>query len=368
MSTSIVAGARRVRSNTRAMWDIAFMFSTVAGVAIIVFREDLLPRRFFYDGEHIRQIAQGFNSGFGDQSYVQVAAIYRWFGLAEHPLLASLLGFGLGASVLLLLRLRDEGAPSWPAILLTPVAMLLMAIYLGFYSKDVFLVPLVAVALVATTKRRVEVFFFILMLVYALNFRSYWLLVAIAYIPIRYAIGRRWKARWVALLIVAALVVFSVVIYFGLGVSPDHYRSVVNNARFNSEDAASAIQPLLPDVGFGAGLVNVLGILPLLVVPVPLLLSGSTYHAGLFLALALLWLFFFVGVARQKRVEASKTGAGTARSRSVALVLALLTVQALFEPDYGSTLRHITPLLPIWVALYWSRALDKGLKEGEMSS
>src|SRR5699024_6096102 len=45
---------------------------------------------------------------------------------------------------------------------------------------------------------------------------------------------------------------------------------------------------------------------------------------------------------------------GAMLRRGLALILALGAVQALFEPDYGSALRHFTPLMPLGIALIQS--------------
>ncbi len=361
----------RAAVDARVLWDVVFLFSVVIGIFVVVFRDDILPRRFFYDGEHIQQIAQGFNSGLGDQSYVQVAMVYRWLGMADHPLVASLFGFGLGVLTLLIFRVRSRAVPSWQALVLTPAAVLTMAIYLGFYSKDVFLVPIAAVAIAASRKRRVELAFVAMMLLYAIFFRSYWVLVALTYIPLRMAIGRGWRPRVTVLVMFGALLAFSLVIFYGLGLDPDHYRSMVNDARLSSEDAASAIQPLLPGDGLVVGTINVLVMIPFLIVPIPLLLSGSAYHAGLFLAITVLWALFFEGIHRQRRAsvlgsqESSGRPSVSKQSRAIAVVLAILTVQALFEPDYGSALRHMTPFLIIWVALHWQRSDQGRVTDGD---
>lgn len=347
--------------NARVVWDVVFLFSVVLGVFVVVFRDSLLPRRFFYDGEHIQQIALGFNSGLGDQSYVRVALVYRSLGLASHPLAAGLLGFGLAVAAFLFFRISSTEAPGWQAIIVTPIALVTMAVYLGFYSKDVFLIPIASLAVVASRRRRWEVLTVAAMLAYALLFRTYWVLVALAYVAIRIAFRRRWKASSITVLIVSILVAFCLSIYYIVGVDPDHYRSMVNDARASSVDAASAILPLIPGENLAVGIVNVLATLILLVLPVPLLLIGSGYHAALFLGISALWgLFFHVAHRRRTgrfegdlKAGGSRSMGRSATDRSIAVVLALLTVQALFEPDYGSALRHLTPFLLVWVSLAW---------------
>jgi hypothetical protein len=43
-------------------------------------------------------------------------------------------------------------------------------------------------------------------------------------------------------------------------------------------------------------------------------------------------------------------------ARASALLVAVVSVQAIFEPDFGSYLKHLTPLMPLFLTLVPLRA------------
>jgi hypothetical protein len=82
-----------------------------------------------------------------------------------------------------------------------------------------------------------------------------------------------------------------------------------------------------------------------LAVPVPLLVSGSAVQllAGGFMAVC--WILVAV---RTRRVSGSSGPAVL----PLAFLVSFLMVQTAFEPDYGSYIRHITPQLSLFLALF----------------
>jgi len=72
-----------------------------------------------------------------------------------------------------------------------------------------------------------------------------------------------------------------------------------------------------------------------------LLLSAQHAVYGLFLIT--LWSLFLWGVHRGSGLR----DLPIAWERGCSLALAMVSIQAVFEPDYGSYLRHLTPLLPL---------------------
>ena len=98
-----------------------------------------------------------------------------------------------------------------------------------------------------------------------------------------------------------------------------------------------------------------------LVLPVPLVLLGSPLYLVFAVGITLPWLVLAAGLARgPHRLLAGAPPAGdavtTAALRSAALLVAYLTVQSFFEPDYGSYLRHLTPMLPLLLAVVLTRS------------
>ncbi len=83
----------------------------------------------------------------------------------------------------------------------------------------------------------------------------------------------------------------------------------------------------------------------LLAFPLPLLLSGDAVQllAGGFMAVCWALLAF------RSRLIVGGRGAGLL---PLAFLLSFLMVQTAFEPDFGSYIRHITPQLAIFLALF----------------
>jgi hypothetical protein len=170
-------------------------------------------------------------------------------------------------------------------------------------------------------------------------FREYWFLNAGLY-AVYLAVSRPRVPRWVLLLLpVVALVAIALVAFWALGVQSDFARSQVNDLRQGTEDARTAITPFVDWPGPLAPLVNTVLTLFTIVLPVPLLLRGQAYYVVAASAFVAIWVTFLLGLRRIRP--------GSVGLRCVLLVLSALTTQALFEPDYGSALRHLAPLLGV---------------------
>ena len=100
--------------------------------------------------------------------------------------------------------------------------------------------------------------------------------------------------------------------------------------------------------------------------PWPLVLGGSVTYLVMAGVLVVLWGLVAVSIRRLQRERAARSGRrdDTGRylsaplaersprpERAVALLLALVVVQAIFEPDYGSYVKHLSPVLPLFLTL-----------------
>lgn len=328
-----------------AISSAAIAAAVLIGVMIVLFRQSILPEKFFADGEFIRSIALGTNIAPADHSYLAVGLLYRWLGLAHLPLLASLLGYAAYVAVMLWgarpLRTREA---SIPELVLLSAALMIGAVYLGWYSKDVLVLPITVVALVRSRSRAVDVGLLVAIAGYALLFRQYWAIVAGTFLVLRLAAAAR--SRLSTIVVVVPVLAFAVAIVLGvaLGVAPDHYRSSANASR-DVTDVQSAITPLLPSTALPLQAIDIVLTFLSLLAPIPLLLHGGSYYVLIALALASMWVLLANRARRAFAGDRDPVG-----ERQLALMLGFVVVQALFEPDYGSALRHLTPLLPVAVA------------------
>ncbi len=300
-----------------------------------------LPPKYFYDSVKIQQIAAGIARFEEDRAFTVTGALYRWLGLAGSPwvvaVLTMLLAYGIVA-----LAWRDTRYVSEAQMALASLYLLLSAVYLSSYSKDVFVLLIVAVVLTGPRGLGGELLILGAMLMYAYLVREYWFLITVVYIAARYTYRGRFRSRTVLLFLIVATLVSAVAFAVGQGVDLDHFRGVVNEDR--TADAETAITLSVAPGVLGSALSSLL-VLATLIVPIPLLLTGNPLHAVFFGMVVTMWTL--VGRAVRVRLRAGVGGAGDVRwVRTFAMVTSFVLVQSFFEPDYGSYLRHLSPVLP----------------------
>jgi hypothetical protein len=329
---------------------LIFVALGLLGVCVVAFRDSLLPPRFSYDGIRIQQIASGLVSTPNDPSYGRVGAAYRAMGLANDSFLAGLLGFAAYLACTAFACRQLGWRVTWPWTLASTVGISLAAVYLGFYSKDVFV--LAVTALLMIDRRRIATYGAVLaMIAYALLFRSYWLVIAglfcLFWLTVRFG-RRRLRLRLRARLVIAVVLglclvaaAYSVV----NGVEIQSIRTGLNAERIGSPDASSTIPTFIPGSGLPLQLANLVVTLAFLVIPVPLLALGGLYYLAIAILIAGLWIAF-LGISTARGSSRSTSLPHWRRASLIAYPVAFVATQAVFEPDYGSALRHLTPVLP----------------------
>jgi hypothetical protein len=347
---------RRHVDHDRVFKQLLVAVFLVGSTCYVLLGSPFIPDRFLYDSKKIATIAGGYQGYDSDKSFSTVGAIYRELGLADQPVWAALLGYLLFVVVLLLaLRGRIRNADLM-ALALVAGTIVLAAVYVGTYSKDVFVLP---IALIALWRRRgllPELVLVGAMAYYAHEFRDYWYLVIGGYLGFRLVMARRFSVRRMIGAALAALVVLSVVFQNYLGVELDFYRTKVNEVRIGDVDTRTLIEPFFDLEGPVGSFLNSAIVLVTFAVPLPLISRLSPYYLVVAAFLLVLW-FMFVRAIHRSPVE---TRTDPTWARLVALVLGLTVVQSVFEPDYGSYVRHLTPLLPLMLAVVLWRPRASG--------
>lgn len=315
------------------------LVAAAVGVAVVVLRSAILPRRFLLDSLQIQAIASGRLSSQGDKSFGNVAAVYRVLGLQDVPVVAGLLGYALALALLAVVLVQARGRLTWLATAAIVVTTGMSAVYLGTYSKDVLVLPIIALALCMRRGLVGEVVVVTSMLVYAEALRTYWFLVAGIFVVTKIVLHFTNRRLVVLLAAPIALLALALVVPLLTGQPSDFARTHVNESR-GFEVASTTIHQFvsLPQP-FGS-LVNTELVLLTAVLPLPLLLRGGAYYYGSAAVFIVVWVAFFFG--------ASHVALGSRAMRGVVFVAAFVGTQALFEPDYGSLLRHLTPMFPIF--------------------
>lgn len=351
----VLADVDRVRRGRWVATDLAMLLSVALGTVIVLLRDSILPDKFSYDSDKIQAMAQG-SLAYEDRSFTPVATVYRTLGLADRPALAAVLGFGSFVAVAVAMRVRLAAlTPSRSTPYLFAVSIVLGAVYLGVYSKDVFVVGVVAVAVLWRRPRGGTAALVALAVIYGSFFRTYWLVVAAVVIVFVVLLKHLRSLLALALSAVAMVVVLGFAYALVNGAPVSVLRAGINDNRGDRGDALTQIPVFVHGGGFLLESLNLVVTLGVLVVPLPLLLLGSVYHV--FVAVGLLSIWVLIGNLLHSGLRSGAFVADQSLRRSAALLVAILVTQALFEPDYGSALRHLVPflLIAIFLSLHLGR-------------
>ncbi|MGP5614024.1 polysaccharide biosynthesis tyrosine autokinase [Corynebacterium variabile] len=329
------------------------MLSVVLGtlaVAVGLAARQLLDGRargFGNDANTIRSIMDSpFTADdLGLGSFSVIAAFYQRLGLEELPLGAVLLGAVIGTAVLgvILIRIRGIGKGAL-SLVLTLIAPVLVGIFEATYSKEIlislglFIVALLPVGLIG------EMLVVTTLVVMGMEFRTYWLIVAGVYVIFRFLLSRRdgRSVGRVVWMIVMLGVITGLAIWVTQGVPADSFRGEVNDTAARQANTGSLITRFIEAPEPIGGVLNSTLTSLFFIVPLPMLLKLLPYYLFIGILFAVIW------------ISAVKAATVAGRStpllgRFISLPLAFLVVQGLFEPDWGSALRHATPVIPFVV-------------------
>ena len=352
-----------------------FLAIAIAGMACTVslLARRFLPERFLLDDYHIKVAIESPIAGQEESlSFRNIAAVYRFLGLGHDPALDALLTIAIfTVTVFAAARWTEIARFGVVGVGVLAVCFLCAVVYLAQYSKEV--IPLLLVLLLLTMPRRVgaELLFVGAAIGYGVLFRPYWFCVAAIYLVWRVLLAKPRNPLWILLVTAFVYSLLEVAFNNVLGESLTGFRNIVNDSREGVPVASLIVDPLANN-GVSmvpSALLQLLGLL----VPVQLLLSGSPFHMLSGAMIAFLWITAITELFRSKRrfdaaaksPPAAQTKTEAHRSlratRAASLLFAVVTVQAIFEPDFGSYLKHLAPLLPLFLTLVPLRRRDVAL-------
>jgi hypothetical protein len=336
-------GSRPRRSMKPLVRQLAVLITVPVCFAFAAGSRDLLPYKYFADSEHIQSLGMAA-SGPAADSFTTMAWLYRLAGAFDYPTVTYMATLGLFFVVVFrCVRLADISRIGWPETILFIFCGVEASIYLAQFSKESVIVLLVLLLVVVPERVSGDLTFALFACCYAYLIRSYWFVVVGLYIGFRLVL-RCERSRWLPIFVACSLVALAYGTKLAMGVDLGSFRAAVNES--NALYAQSAIQDYLPIAGPIGAAANAILTQLLLIVPIPLVVALSPTYLVFSAVISALWL-------RVLQVARTGTRLGwfrvdTRLSRAVSLLLAMLTVQAVFEPDYGSYIKHLTPLLPLF--------------------
>ncbi len=320
----------------------------VAGAIIAWRSHSFLPPKLFLDEFIIKRFISGELQSDGPSSYGTTGWLYQVTGLGAMPDAFPVLSYLVFAvAVVIATGWKRIPVMSFAAIGLTAGSLVLGGVYLSQYSKEFFVLPLAILLLLARRSWKLEIAWVALALLYAAYVRPYWFLVVVLYLAFRFLIP--WlKSAWLLLpVILVGFAVLVVVFDVVLGSPLTFFRTDINNSL--DYDRSTQLDDLIAGSALPTQWLNAVLMMAWIAFPVWMVFSGDIVQlaAGVFMAGC--WALVVI----RTRFVVGYRNAGVL---PLAFLLAFLMVQTAFEPDYGSYLRHITPQLPMFLALFAATA------------
>lgn len=336
---------------------IVAILATALSTALL--SRDIFPEKYFYDSATIDNAKNGSSALKIGDSYNNTAFFYKSFGLSEKSTTNKVLFplIYIAATILILRRLKTGNATG--VLLIAAYSSITAAVYLSQYSKESIVLLLSLSFLLLNGSKKGIALWLLLAAAYAIYFRLYWIITICLFISnlVILSKSRRFSLAISATLILYIILAFLFPIVYGQDIGQHRYSA--NEDRIGSMDAETLITPLIPGNGPVLDTINTFLQLIIFLFPAPLATTGKALHFLSFVIVS------FISISVIKNLRKQIHGGAFDRSLELrscySLVLAILAVQAIFEPDYGSYVKHLTPTLPIllFVLNYHDRRISR---------
>ena len=343
MSGKIMAWAERNRRKIQIA-GLAMAFAT--SLSFVFFREVMVQDGARVDSDDIIAMVRG-EVPMLDDHYEMAGKAYQLFGVIDSPWVVGIVAVCLMSGVILWLN-RGKKRVAWGVWGIEMVAILLTGYYLGALSKDLFeliIVTFGSLLLLKLVKNKFVVVggMAVLMLGFAGFIRPYWAVIAGLFVGTTIVLCLLQKQRLWAMAGIAGMAIVGAVVGYWIlkGEDISVIRQMINST---TNLADTRLWGVLPSGNVFSGVVNSLLIFLGFFVPVRLFLLGSGFYflAGVCFMVLFGYFFAWLWRTREQKFDYKLTAV-------LALLVAYLVVSSLFEPDYSSFLRHLTPMLPFMV-------------------
>jgi hypothetical protein len=189
---------------------------------------------------------------------------------------------------------------------------------------------------------------FVVVAIYGVFFRSYWIIIAGFWIVLVWLSYRPWNFYVKLTFLLVVMLLVSVIFFESFGYHITEVRDRVNEYRLNSVDATTMIRNYFPSITVFHDLLNWLIAWFFILIPLPALLLFELQYTVFFaMILFSLLIAYRAGNVLEKYKRFLLPSEERRIRGSITFMIAFTLVQGIFEPDYGSVLKHLTNLLPV---------------------
>jgi len=338
---------------------IGFLVNYILGLIFIFLNRHILPKKFFYDSLHIKTLLSNPYSFCLFNSFLNTAYFYKMFGFSTSSscYLVAIFSYSLCFVCLILFLRRINFIFNFKMFLIFFILNFILSIYVGQYSKEVIAFIIVTLLISIEKNNNLVIYFMLsspIFLFYTLFFRIYWILIFYFFFIIKIC----WFYKPRALNYFTKITLFfvlTVILYTTIYYTTNKYltssRYIVNLCRIGSPDAQSILVNPLHNTSVITDLLNTILVFIYLIFPFKLFLLKMKLEYIIFVVWQIFNSLFFIKIVYylSKRKNLIKRWDQT--TNCITLIIAFTIVQAMFEPDYGSFLKHQVVLFPAYIYL-----------------
>lgn len=310
-----------------------------------------LPKKYFYDSGHILAVMNG--SSLTDKSYSFTANFYNSINILKLTTIFqwSILLSLIAAIILFFYLLKTKRSFAAKEYIFIYVTIFLLNIYVFNLSKEVIQILIFALCVLVINSSRIKDIkikiaiisgIFVLESIY---FRIYYLILA-TLVPIIYFFVKNDRKIKPIRAILMVLAIFLLEAFVTSLILPDGYsqiitaRSSVNDMRLQlgDKDANTMILEVFgQNNNFFTFSVNYILDFFRLVLPVELFAKGIKY--SIFAVYQIVITYIIVASLKNNRKD-------TRKLLALSAIIGFMMISAIFEPDFGSFVRHQTCIYP----------------------
>lgn len=317
----------------------------VETIIIKLFMYKILPEKYFYDSNRILLIMQG-KTKLTDMSFSFVSNIFKKINILHFKTLEQW-GWLIGVifSIILISILLKNKKYNFVQYIFIYASVALLNIYVFGLSKDIIqFVFFLAIYLILSsnlTNLKKLIVSCIILIFEAMNFRIYYLIMAmlmvtIYYIYIIFIKNKKLDKKSVFKIVVISFIAFFIEVYIVQMISVDNYtqillaRSSVNQYRENSADAVTQIVEIFgTNTTYFTFIKNYIANAIRMLLPFELLFISPKYILFLIYQLFVTYNIFKMS----KNINDSNI-------MWLNVIISFIMVSVIFEPDFGSFVRH----------------------------
>jgi hypothetical protein len=298
-------------------------------------KESIFPEKYFFDSQTLQYGIENPVKARLDPSFKNTAAFYRIFHLDKYFAVPVIALFSYFFVIFKLFKNYSINYISFFTFALVVIYSGIAMVYLSTYSKDLVLFLIVVFPFVFLEKRSL-IIWTLFVIFYAYFFRTYWFVSIALFWGLKLFIIK-FPKRFL-LLIPFVYLAMNFVYHYIFGVSITLIRTETNLNR-DVEFGQTMIKTYIEGNNVFLESLNSIVTLLFFIVPIPLFLLLKPFYVILTLLITILFynfLRFYVKESNNKHYE-----------NIFSFVISFVLVQSLFEPDYGSFVRHLSPLYPL---------------------